>query len=1443
MKRLCLLLFVFTTVMCLVAWVHPVTPNQDSGAVRAAIEAALSDHAETFQLPYDAIVTSCHVHGDWAYANCSHVYKGTANSVPTEPFVVLARRGADGAWEALAPSREVAREYNSWLEQIPPELISVGEKAFIRIPGTRARTDAVQTVVGYKLPWSDGWGATLTQRPQSSFSHTGMWAWDFDLWQGQWDGMVGESGHVVAAKGGKVIFAKDVSNRGGASDLNAGYANVVIIEHGANEYSWYYHLEQNSIPLNVKEARREEGQEAWIEAGTVIGIEGSTGWSTATHLHFMVTDGVPDLSTYDENEADQAPWLGGNATLQVDFDNWDGESTDPVGKKLYSTNYLEPRNGVVLYWDADYKGPSMKFTCDQTGVQKELPRFLKHQVSSIKVSPEGEYFAALYSDINSCSDCGGYCRGWWWTEANFDNDYCDPKEDPVAERTMNDAISSIKITSKQEYCSRPDATTDLATNVVDVEGQFQSESEDFCGSRPTADNATFLADITLPDGTVVSASQALVKTWRMKNTGTTTWGSGYELVFVGGEQMGAPSVVSVIAASPGQEVDIGVSLTAPTSDGDHVGYWRLRNAQGTYFGPTILVRINVQTASDYVTTLTADPPSPSDASSVRIHARVDNFPNFRAMRLKIDGNIVHELGAPEFYYNWNTSGYAAGDHSIVVEVADQTDTSWSRAERRSMTYTLLGNTTPVNHVPNRPNPSSPYDWYVYYSGNTGQLCAAANGDPDGDAITGYYFEIYDSPETWNSGWVGTNCVTTSALGPYTYQWRVKVRDSRGAESEWSDAWHFTLVNPSLSISELYFEPQDGVSEQVKIRACTTGQGGVGITMRVSANDANDGSGNGTWHIIGELGVPCFNAIDAPMWRTLEYGDGPHRVRVEAHGSDVSWDGATVREEVYTLPHRRPAGTRLVAPVPLSGDIREAIYLNSRTITFRWEATVRATTYTLHISTSPSPRDDSSPVFRQAFDSSVTQHTVTFDQDYPTLYWQVSATNDMGANASGDQLFGIDRAAPSGAVQPLPGTTYESVFQVSWSGSDNLAGIRTFDIQYLDSGRGTWSDWLTAVPSTKIYELFTGQPGHTYAFRSRATDNANNTGDYPDSADTSIKVDPAARPPEPWWDSAYSARRNVIVLNNMSSVALPGGYPVHLHFDNGTTPTAAEIYNASQSSPKCNDLRIVYNNATELGRVIQNCSTSAIDIWFRTQVSIPAGSSDSATHQLYYGNASAGAPPAESNQVWYPYREGDTEYLYFFQEGSGLTAYDSSGNARHASMDASVQWAASKFGNGLRFNRANAGDSRSLNCGSVAPLTSFTIEFWYKTDPGSDDGGRIAGALAGGGNGGGGNNWLLQVFESRIRFDVWPCGTCGSSEVRSDFRLHDAPYVGNWNHIAVTFNGGNEVKFYINGGLDSTKYLSQSGINTFTPTLEIGSSEGIGQVLGNMGAFRIASPTR
>ena len=96
---------------------------------------------------------------------------------------------------------------------------------------------------------------------------------------------------------------------------------------------------------------------------------------------------------------------------------------------------------------------------------------------------------------------------------------------------------------------------------------------------PVCDQAQFVRDVTIPDGTVFAPNATFTKTWRLKNSGTCTW-SGYSLVFDSGDSMGGPSPTTFGTVSPNQEVDLSVNLTAPASAGSYRGYWRIRNASG-----------------------------------------------------------------------------------------------------------------------------------------------------------------------------------------------------------------------------------------------------------------------------------------------------------------------------------------------------------------------------------------------------------------------------------------------------------------------------------------------------------------------------------------------------------------------------------------------------------------------------------------------------------------------------------------------------------------------------------------------------------------------------------------------------------------------------------------------------------------------------------------------
>ena len=106
------------------------------------------------------------------------------------------------------------------------------------------------------------------------------------------------------------------------------------------------------------------------------------------------------------------------------------------------------------------------------------------------------------------------------------------------------------------------------------------------GTAVPCNQASFVADVTIPDGTQIEVNKPFTKTWRLKNVGTCSWTSGYSLVFDTGDQMGgsASQPLTNATVAPNQTIDVSVNLTAPATAGTYRGNWRLREPGGTTFG-------------------------------------------------------------------------------------------------------------------------------------------------------------------------------------------------------------------------------------------------------------------------------------------------------------------------------------------------------------------------------------------------------------------------------------------------------------------------------------------------------------------------------------------------------------------------------------------------------------------------------------------------------------------------------------------------------------------------------------------------------------------------------------------------------------------------------------------------------------------------------------------
>ena len=112
------------------------------------------------------------------------------------------------------------------------------------------------------------------------------------------------------------------------------------------------------------------------------------------------------------------------------------------------------------------------------------------------------------------------------------------------------------------------------------------------------DNTT--VDVNVPDGSQMQPGQQFVKTWRIRNIGTCTWGAGYKPFFSYGSAgtttdplAGAAQPINGVVA-PGQEIEISVQFKAPTKAGEYVSCWAMQNALGTHFFGTSTDRTFVQ---------------------------------------------------------------------------------------------------------------------------------------------------------------------------------------------------------------------------------------------------------------------------------------------------------------------------------------------------------------------------------------------------------------------------------------------------------------------------------------------------------------------------------------------------------------------------------------------------------------------------------------------------------------------------------------------------------------------------------------------------------------------------------------------------------------------------------------------------------------------------------
>lgn len=130
-----------------------------------------------------------------------------------------------------------------------------------------------------------------------------------------------------------------------------------------------------------------------------------------------------------------------------------------------------------------------------------------------------------------------------------------------------------------------------------IESLYIDGAAEMLNAANCTDDAEFVENVTIPDRTEIEPGDTFVKTWRMRNVGTCTWTNNYSWAFKGGNALTIQEISPLDIVSPGEEVDISVTLIAPDSPGLYSGEWQLSGSnQFEGFGPEVYYLITVPDA-------------------------------------------------------------------------------------------------------------------------------------------------------------------------------------------------------------------------------------------------------------------------------------------------------------------------------------------------------------------------------------------------------------------------------------------------------------------------------------------------------------------------------------------------------------------------------------------------------------------------------------------------------------------------------------------------------------------------------------------------------------------------------------------------------------------------------------------------------------------------------
>jgi len=177
-------------------------------------------------------------------------------------------------------------------------------------------------------------------------------------------------------------------------------------------------------------------------------------------------------------------------------------------------------------------------------------------------------------------------------------------------------------------------------------------------SEPTLPTATpedctpdseFVADLTIPDGTLIKPGDSFTKTWRIRNTGTCTWNREYtwEQINAADNRLFALEPVTPLAGEvpPGETLDISVLMVLHERadlGSTQIARFQLRSPSGEFFGSRPYTKVYAVDGRGRC---------PSGTADLLVYIHLDDrycflYPQTHETSIGQDGTLYVSLPAP-----------------------------------------------------------------------------------------------------------------------------------------------------------------------------------------------------------------------------------------------------------------------------------------------------------------------------------------------------------------------------------------------------------------------------------------------------------------------------------------------------------------------------------------------------------------------------------------------------------------------------------------------------------------------------------------------------------------------------------------------------------------------------------------------------------------------------